>query len=271
MGELLEIPPNVEPDRVGAMTDRTVGSRETWMLAACAVVAPVVVAAALTPWRARLSPADDALILVVVVVAVASSGRRWAAALCALAAALSFDFFLTRPYESLRISRTTDLTTEVLLLVVGLLVGDLAARGRYHRTSARTGRDQLVALHGVTELVAAGAVPEDVERAAAGELERLLALRTCRFSTGEVGVTAHLQPDGQVLIGTVAWSTGDLGLPHRGVDLPVRAGGKVFGHFLLDPVPGVRVDHASLLVAVAIADQVGAALAASQPRYPARA
>ncbi len=83
-----------------------------------------------------------------------------------------------------------------------------------------------------------------------------------------VGVAARLQPDGQVLIGTVAWSTGDLGLPHRGVDLPVRAGGKVFGHFLLDPVPGVRVDHASLLVAVAIADQVGAALAAARTEVP---
>ncbi len=271
MGELFEIPPTVEAGRVGAVTDRTGGSRKTWVLAACAVVAPVVVAAALTPWRARLTPADDALILVVVVVAVASSGRRWAAALCALVAALSFDFFLTRPYGSLRISRTSDLITEVLLLVVGLLVGELAARGRHHRTSARTGRDQLVALHGVTELAAGGAVPEDVERAAAGELEQLLGLRTCRFSTGEVGATAHLEPDGQVLIGTVAWSTGDLGLPHRGVDLPVRAGGKVFGHFLLDPVPGVRVEHASLLVAVAIADQVGAALAAAQPRYPARA
>ena len=271
MGELLEIPPNGEPDRGGAVTDGTVGSRETWVLAACALGG--------TGSRGRGADTVASPFVAGRRCADPGRGRRGggvvgsevAAALCALAAALSFDFFLTRPYESLRISWTGDLTTEVLLLIVGLLVGDLAARGRYHRTSARKGRDQLVALHGVTELAAAGAVPEEVERAAAGELERLLGLRSCRFSTGEVGVTAHLEPDGRVLIGMVAWSTGDLGLPHRGVDLPVRAGGKVFGHFLLDPVPGVRVDHPSLLVAVSIADQVGAALAAARPRYPARA
>jgi len=30
MGDLVEIPPTVEPGRVGAVTDRTGGSRETW-------------------------------------------------------------------------------------------------------------------------------------------------------------------------------------------------------------------------------------------------
>ena len=87
------------------------------------MLAPVAVALLLTPWRDRLAAADDALLLVVVIVAVATAGRRWAAALCAVVAALSFDFFLTRPYQSLRITRSSDLTTEVLLLVVGLLVG----------------------------------------------------------------------------------------------------------------------------------------------------
>ena len=270
MGTLLEIPSTGETQAAGADKGQRSRNRETWLLVAGAVLAPVVVAAALTPWRSRLAPADDALILVVVIVAVATLGRRWAAALCALVAALSFDFFLTRPYGSLRIARTSDLTTELLLLVVGLLVGDLAARGRYHRASARRGRDELVALHGVTEMAAAGVDPGEVRRAAAVELERLLGLRECIFSTGPVGAAARLEPDGGVLIGTVAWSTGDLGLPHRGVDLPVRAGGKVLGHFLLVPVPGVRVTHASLLVAVAIADQVGSAMASVGPRYQVR-
>ena len=44
-----------------------------------AVLGPVVVALALTPWRDRLAGADDALILVVVIVAVATAGYRWAA------------------------------------------------------------------------------------------------------------------------------------------------------------------------------------------------
>ena len=241
------------------------------LLAAVAVLAPVAVALALTPWRDRLASADDALILVVAIVAVATSGRRWAAALCALSAALCFDFFLTRPYLSLRITRSSDLVTEVLLLVVGLLVGDLAARGRHHRSTARHGRDQIAALHAVTELAAVGTEPADVAREAGRALRRLLHLRSCTFATGDSGLAARLQPDGVVRMGAVAWDTEDLGLPHRGVDLPVRAGGEVVGHFLLAPDPGVRLPRDVLLVAVAIADQVGAAETAARARGVAHA
>jgi len=268
MGTVIDLPASAGPaDGTGrpVAVDRT-----PQVLGVAAVLVPVVVALALTPWRNRLAPADNALILVVVIVAVATSGRRWAAALCALSAALSFDFFLTRPYLSFRIHRTSDLVTELLLLVVGLCVGDLAARGRRHRTTAEEGRDHVHALHAVTELGASGSPPEDVVRAASAELERLLGLRSCTFSVADSGLAARIEPDGAVHIGAMDWSPADLGLPHRGVDLPVRAGGSVKGHFLLQPTPAVPVDREALLVAVAIADQVGAALASPHRTAPAR-
>ena len=111
------------PASAGAGPTRT-RRQGYWLLLAAAVLTPVVVALLLTPWRHRLAAADDALILVVAIVAVATAGYRWAAALSALVAALAFDFFLTRPYNSFRITRTSDLVTELLLLVVGLTVGD---------------------------------------------------------------------------------------------------------------------------------------------------
>jgi K+-sensing histidine kinase KdpD len=242
--------------------------RAHWLLLAWAVLTPIAVALLLTPWRDRLAAADNALILVVVIVAVATSGHRWAAATCALVSALSFDFFLTRPYNSLRISRTSDLVTELLLLVVGLAVGDLAARGRTHRTAASQGRRHVELLHSVTEMAASGRDPQEMVHVAADELCRLLSLRTCAFSTDDGGVAAHVLPDGAVRIGDVAWSTEDLGLPHRGVDLPVRGNGAVLGHFILVPVPGTSVAQEVLLVAVAIADQVGVALAAAPGSVP---
>jgi K+-sensing histidine kinase KdpD len=265
MGSVVQLhsgAPAVEEGTVSGGPDRA--RRSDWLLAAVAVLGPVVTALLLVPWRDRLAAADAALVLVVVIVAVATVGRRWAAALCALSAALSFDFFLTRPYQSFRITHSRDLVTELLLLAVGLLVGDMAARGRHHRTSAARGRDQITALHALTELAASGAEPEDVAREASGELRRLLALRSCTYATGDSGVAARLQSDGVVRVGDVAWATDDLGLPHRGVDLPVRAGGEVVGHFLLAPVPGVRLSRDLLLVAVAIADQVGASVAAAR-------
>lgn len=227
-----------------------------------AVLAPVAVAAALIPWRARLDTADNALFLVVVIVAVASTGRRMAALVAALVSALSFDYFLTRPYYSLRISREQDLITEILLLVVGVAVGELAARGRRHRDAAWQGRHDVAVLHTLTELAATGQDPRVVAAAAEEELRELLFLRACHFTSHDpTDVTARLTPDGTVRVGDEAWPTDDIGLPSRSVDLPVRTGGWLVGHFVLTPTPGKPVPHDRLLVAVALADQVGAAMA----------
>jgi hypothetical protein len=234
---------------------------DTWIILA-AVVAPIVVAVLLIPARAHLDTADNALFLVVVIVAVASTGRRVAAVVAAVVSALSFDFFLTRPYYSLRITRDQDLITEILLLVVGLAVGGLAARGRRHRDAARQSHHQVELLHSVTELAASGQDSHVVVAAAAEQLRELLFLRDCRFTSHDPGeAAARLTPNGEVRVGNETWPTDDLGLPTRNIDLPVRSGGWLLGHFLLTPTPGKPVHHDRLLVAVAIADQVGTALA----------
>ena len=168
---------------------------------AAAVAAPLAASVALIPARGHLDSADNALILVVVIVAVASTGRRLAAAVAALVSALSFDFFLTRPYGSFRISRHSDLITEILLLVVGLAVGELAARGRHHRTAAGIGRQQLAALHSVTELAASGQDTRLVVAAATDELRELLELRDCRFTGRDPGgLTARVTPAGEAYV-----------------------------------------------------------------------
>jgi hypothetical protein len=77
--------------------------------------------------------------------------------------------------------------------------------------------------------------------------------------------------NGDVALGQETWSTEDLGLPTRRVDLPVRGNGWLLGHFLLTSTPGKSVPHERLIVAVAIADQVGAALAFDQPAPASRA
>ena len=235
-------------------------STDTWISIA-ALLAPIAVAAALIPWRAGLDTADNALVLVVVIVAVASTGRRVAALLSALVAALSFDFFLTRPYYSFRITRHQDLITELLLLVVGVAVGELAARGRIHRRKAADSQETVALLHSVTELVATGQEPQDVIRAARTELGELLALRDSSFTRRDPGTAmARITPRGELTVAGRTWATEDLGLPTSRVDLPVRAQGWLLGHFLLTPTRGRPVTREHLLAAVAIADLVGAVL-----------
>ena len=146
-----------------------------------AVIVPIAVALLLVPSRGHLGPADDALVLVVVTVAIASWGNRGAAALAAIVAAASFDFLLTRPYGSFRISQQGDITTEVLFVAVGLLVGELAARGRQHQRAAVRGHLEISRLHDLAQRIAGGEEPEFVLIAVANELRELLKLQDCRF------------------------------------------------------------------------------------------
>jgi Domain of unknown function (DUF4118) len=262
-------PIQLSPTRAGTVRVGGLAISTGTLLGWTAVAAPVGLAAALTPFRGQLDVADGALLLVVVVVAVACSGRRLAAAVAAVSAALSFDLFLTRPYGSLRITRSSDLLTAILLLVVGLTVGELAARGRRARRDAHDGYGELHWLHSLGEMLAAGDEPHLLMMAAAAQLRQLLALRDCGFTRHELGpITTCVTTDGDVAVGREIWPTGDLGLPTKQVHLPVRGNGKTLGYFVLTPTPGYPVPRQRLLVAVSIADLVGAGLATDH-RLPA--
>ncbi len=137
-----------------------------------AVLVPPAAAAALIPARAHTDNANIALGLVVVVVAVATLGHRLATVVSAVSAAVWFDFFQTRPYYSFTISTHDDVVTAVLLLVVGVIVGELAIRTRRHRQAVRTGSSDIANLHAVAELVAAGEKPDFAVVTVAGELRR---------------------------------------------------------------------------------------------------
>jgi K+-sensing histidine kinase KdpD len=99
-------------------------------------ILPIAVGGLLVAVRGVLDSADLVLILVLVVVAIAMSGDRVAAGIAAIVAAVSFDFFLTQPYGSLRITSASDITTTLILLIIGLAVGQIAIAGGERRREA---------------------------------------------------------------------------------------------------------------------------------------
>src|SRR5437660_3543963 len=113
--------------------------RMTAIAFGAAVAAPIAVAAALIPVQSQIGRANVALVLVVAAVAVAAIGRRFAVVLAALSAAAWFDFFHTAPHYSFTITAHDDVVTAAVLLVVGLIVGELAVRSRRHREAAVDG------------------------------------------------------------------------------------------------------------------------------------
>ncbi len=228
------------------------------------LVLPVAVAAALVPFRTRVDNTNVALVLVAVVVAVAATGGRASGLVTAVSAALSFDFFHTLPYQSFSIARRTDVETAVLLLIVGLIVGQLSSRSMRHRVDAHESSLDIARLHAVAELVAAGAPPDEVILAVRNELKYLLSLRGCNFSYAfDERPHPRLERGGEVVLAGMQWGTSEMGLPGKEVDLVVNGRGQPFGRFVLFPTPGQPVSWDRRALAVALADQVGAALAVS--------
>ena len=225
-------------------------------------LAPIAVAAALVGVRSHIQNANVALILVVVVVATAAIGGRAAGAMSAVVSALSFAFFHTQPYQRLTIDTADDLETTVLLLAVGLLVGHLTTRAIRARASAAECTLDIRRIHRVGERAARGDDAARVIEVAQGELIPLLSLRSCRFEGQPIhSGLPRLERTGQLDTRMWRYRDGGFELPPEGVELPVYGRGQQLGRFVLEPTAGVGVSLEQRVVAVAIADQVGAALA----------
>jgi hypothetical protein len=228
------------------------------------LLVPAAVAAGLTPWRTAVPNTDGALILVVVVVAVAvaAAGNRAAGLLASASAALWFDFFLTVPYEHFAITRRTDLETTLLLLAVGVAVTELALRSRRHQARSDTEAAYVTALHTTAELLAGDQPGTAVAEQVTIYLTALLGLRACRYEDGvALGRPPSLQPDGHIAWNNGRWDIDRHGLPDCEIELRVRADGHVLGRFMLAAQPATAPSREARLVAVALADQLGAKLA----------
>jgi len=233
-----------------------------------AFAAPLALAAILVPFRASFPNTDAALALILVVVAVAANGNRLAGVLAAVSAAVWYDFFLTRPYERFSITSRTDIETTVLLLVIGVAVTELAVWGRRQHATASRRAGYLDGIASAAQAVAAGSSPSVLIEQVTNQLIQLLTLRSCRFQYGVAGLgrPARLQHDGSVTDGHGDREVDAEGFPgDTELELLVESGGLFRGRFLMTPDRDARPTLEQRLLAVAFADQVGAALAASRP------
>ena len=221
--------------------------------------APLALTAILVPFRGSFANTDAALALILIVVAVAAAGNRPGGYVAAVSAAVWFDFFLTRPYERFTINRAADVETTVLVLLIGIAVTEIAVWGRRQHADAGRRAGYLDGINDAARAAAAGESASALIDRLSGSLTRLLGLRSCEFQYGVAGIgrPARLDRDGSVQGGS--WVSG------TGIELLAESAGRLQGRFLMQPGPGEIPSREQLLVAVALADQAGAALA---PHYP---
>jgi K+-sensing histidine kinase KdpD len=229
-----------------------------------AIFLPLGVAALMVPFRASFADAAAALVLVAVITLVATVGSRPAGYVAALSASFWFDFFLTRPYDQVVITHRTDIEITVSLFVVGVVITELAARSRQHHRRADEESSYVELFYQVAEDVATGRPTHEVIERVRAALVELLRLRDCRYDTATpITPINQIHRDGRVTLGNVEWPVETFGLPGRQIALAVMARGEVIGRFVVVPTPGEGISLQRRLVAVALADQVGA-LASSQ-------
>jgi hypothetical protein len=204
-----------------AVDDRASGG---WLVGvALGGLGAVGVAAALVPFRSEIDNTNLALVLVLVVVVAAIVGGRTAGAVAAVTATLAFDFFLVAPYLSMRVDSADDVETMLILLAVGLLVGEVAARGRRARRHQERAAEAIDRVQRVAELVAGGSSLDAVIGSVRQEMTALLHLQDCWIEFPPfTWVPPRLERGGTIGGSEHRWSRTGFSLPEDGVELRPR-------------------------------------------------
>jgi K+-sensing histidine kinase KdpD len=220
----------------------------------------IFVAGLLVSVRDSIGNTNVALILVVFVVAAAVFGGRLAGITAAAVAAISFNFFHTQPYLTLRIKEGEDVVTVILLLAVGLAVGELALLRRQTRHEVVAQATGAHVLEEVLALLAADSTVGETWGAVREGIQTALGVQHARFWPGAGRADLPLLTrDGKVVPTLSKWTGRGFELPEV-VSIPVVSGRGVLGHIEVDSTPGRSVSIDERRVAVALADILALAL-----------
>jgi hypothetical protein len=239
------------------------------IFAAGGAIVAVLLGGLLAPARDWLGSANVALALAIVVVGAAILGGRVAGGVTSIAAALSYDYFHTQPYYSLRIDSREDIIAAVLLLVLGVAVGQLALMRSGSRHEVQVQARGAAHLEDVAAVVAAGADLDGAWPVVREALVDQLDLAGARF---EPAPFAHhyvpLARNGHIDSPTLSYEPGGFSLPEEGAAVPVVAAGRQLGRLVLVPRPHRGTTRSQRRVAVALADQLAVAASRTQPLHP---
>jgi hypothetical protein len=232
-----------------------------WVIA---IGGPLALSGVMVAFRGEFRTVNAALVLVLAVLAAALVGGRRGGIAAALVAAASFDFFFTRPYYSFSINHRDDLETTLVLLVVGLVVGELVVRMRRSLLAAEASRREVHRVRRVAEVGAGGGASGRLVDVVRTEVVELLGARGARFERPPFQTALPRLGHGRVTLPTDE-SVGRLPLgPRNEVELPVYGHGRPIGRLVLVfPVDmtGVTIPPEDRALAAALADQLGVALA----------
>jgi K+-sensing histidine kinase KdpD len=244
-------------------------------------LASLVVGVALSPFRASIGLENVVIVYLAVVAVAGAIGGRAAGLVSALSAALSYDFFFTTPYNTLKIDSADQVITVVLLFAGGLLASLAGRVGRRAGVQAREEADAIWLLQAVSQAAASG--PRADQVAAEGLLGLLGARSVLVVRPGggrdhvvarsgedagplDPAVLPHLDQDGRIPSGHLRSVGGTLVLPAEGTAIDLVRDGHRVGTLVILPAadrPLLRTTRAAIAAVahtLALADGPGCAL-----------
>jgi len=132
------------PTVTASSTGRTPTTDDALVYLSAGPLLAIVLGIALIPFRESITASNLSFAFVVLTVLVAAFGGRSTGVATALVSALSMDFFLTRPYLSLRIQENHDLIAFTGLTVCGLVAASLGSPQRIAALREARAHAQLV-------------------------------------------------------------------------------------------------------------------------------
>ena len=208
-----------------------------YVAAALLSLLALAVAAALVGVRDDLDNANVALILMTIVVIAGIVGGRIAGLTVAFASSLSFNFFHTAPYESLRINRSNDMITVGLLFVSGLIVGEVANRRRSSSQVALSRGIEVERLREVARRVAEARPLTEVWDEVRRGLVEALGATSVWFESAEATSVVRVLPrvDSRGVVDSKVhhWVGTGFALPKEGVQLTVGRESAPLGRVIL--------------------------------------
>jgi len=244
--------------------------------AAGGVAVSLLIGILIEPFRRTIGLENVTIVYLATVVVTAAFGGRAAGLFTAVAAALSYDFFLTTPYHSLVIDSPAQVITVALLLATGLAAG-LAGRARRHLTLAVDEQAELIGL--LNTVAQAAADGDNADQIAAERIRRLLdAHRVAIQRTRDTGMLTiadvgdrdvpldtsdllHLDEQGRTLArehllvanGLVRWR-----MPERGVVFDLVHHGRPVGCLIVIHSHTIPMSRLTRLALATVADTLAA-------------
>ena len=213
--------------------------------------------------RDSFGVANVALVLSCVVVLASLAGRT-AGLATAVTAALAYNFFHTRPYYSLRISSGRDIATVGLLVLIGVIVGEMGAWRRRALAASTRRLNGSRALEAVAAQLASGTQPDDIWLAIRAALIEALGLTDCRYEPGATPSVQAIPRSGSLFGEAMRLGRHGFELPADGAAIAVVYAGRTLGHIILVPRGDAGSQRDIRQVAVALADEYAVALAVGE-------